>query len=256
MNKYSNKCYYDTIIRTPLLIKYPHQAHAGERIDRLVEAIDLFPTLCGLSGDTDAKLPFDGKDLNELVQNPTKTDGCPDVAFSESYSIKAIRKGRYKLIYTVVTGERELYDLEADPEELENVYDDPENDEIILSLKVELVKKMTKRPSPRRLAYIESLFDNAEIDTLRGMRKLNQWRDRIIDGGGFWAVCTDEHQLIVKPFSGSVSLLEVSEPRRETPDHRRLQPCDDPATADYMLDDLIDYISTTVRPVSLMVELD
>jgi arylsulfatase A-like enzyme len=49
-----------------------------------------------------------------------------------------VRTNRYKLIHFYGVDEWELYDLEKDPSELRNIYDDPANAALINELKSEI----------------------------------------------------------------------------------------------------------------------
>lgn len=66
---------YHTAIHSPLIIKIPNQTNIGKATEAVVETIDLYPTLCELSG---IPLPkhLDGKSLVKIINNPTaKSDG-------------------------------------------------------------------------------------------------------------------------------------------------------------------------------------
>ena len=56
-----------------------------------------------------------------------------------SMGYKAVRTERYKYIqYTDLEGMDELYDLEADPYEMNNVIDDPEAAQLLMDMQAEL----------------------------------------------------------------------------------------------------------------------
>lgn len=259
-NKYSNRCYYDHIVRTPMLIKFPEGRHAGMTVGAPVEAVDLFPTLRNLSGDKAPAPELDGKDLTAYVEDEQAAVGrYGETAFSESYSIKMIREGRYKLIYTVVTGDRELYDLETDPDEAENLYGRPEYAETVRRLKMKLIGKATAKPSARRSEYIDALFDSDAIESMGGMAKLAKWNDGIMDGGGFWMIYEEPYRMSVLPFRDEILLECEDVSRRESKDFRTYRELSgdtaDPVTEDRLLDRIIDYIYRGIRPVSVMAEL-
>ena len=72
-----------------------------------------------------------------------------------------VRNERYKLIQIYEFGEWEFYDLEKDPDELSNVYNDPEYQDEVSAMKSELERLRTK------------YGDN----TVTGM-KTQAWRDK------------------------------------------------------------------------------
>lgn len=113
--------FYDDSCRVPLLIRVPGKA-PGLSADP-VGLIDLYPTLCSLCGldipefceGTDAAPLLDGKSI------------CRDGIFAESVAYKRpdqagcmLRTGRFKYNY-YLNGEEELYDLLADPDELNDI---------------------------------------------------------------------------------------------------------------------------------------
>jgi arylsulfatase A-like enzyme len=254
-NKYSNTIYHDVIIRTPLLIKLPDQAYAGKKVDHLTEAVDLFPTLSSICGLDSSVLPLEGRDLMALVEGSSSRDKdgrWREVAFSESYSIKTLVKGDSKLIYHVNSPHGELYNLSEDPEERWNLYNDPVWHDKAVELKLEIVKKMTKRPSETRKSFIRSLFDDSRGQAIHAMDKLYKWDKSIVDGGGFWTVWRDGHRLTYIPFDDDLR-FEIVDPDLAIPaETLGLVPCDDQGKMEAMLDELLNYIATTIRPISLM----
>ena len=49
-----------------------------------------------------------------------------------------VRTETHKLVYYYETEEWELFDLQWDPNELQNIYDDPANTQLVAELKAEL----------------------------------------------------------------------------------------------------------------------
>ena len=131
---------YEEALRTPLLISYPKEIRQKSSTTGLSQNLDLAPTLLDVAGIT---VPGDmqGESLRRLWQDK-------DAAWRESiyyhYYEKGfgatphygIRTNRYKLIrfYDVVDA-WELYDLETDPAEMNNLYEDPEYGQIVNELK-------------------------------------------------------------------------------------------------------------------------
>jgi arylsulfatase A-like enzyme len=64
-----------------------------------------------------------------------------------------VRTARYKLIYFYENNEWELYDLEKDGAEMNNLYNDPAYKDIVYKLKKTLVelKQQYKDPEPSRI---------------------------------------------------------------------------------------------------------
>jgi N-acetylglucosamine-6-sulfatase len=140
---------YEESIRTPLIVRYPAAAEAGSRIDRLVSSVDLAPTVLELAGapigDNVQGRSFvpllEGNDTDWrqslLVEFYTYENPFPWLL---DMDYKAIRTERYKYIHWMQhPDEGELYDLVADPFEIQNVIDDPEMAGVLVDLRRQLV---------------------------------------------------------------------------------------------------------------------
>jgi hypothetical protein len=91
---------------------------------------DLAPTILD-AADATAGLPIDGRSLLRPAEHPGNLQGRSILIETRNYA--AVRTDRYK--YAVHdTGEVELYDLEADPDELQSLHADPAFDQVEASL--------------------------------------------------------------------------------------------------------------------------
>ena len=128
---------YEEAARVPLLVRGPGVERGGVS-GELVANVDLAPTILELSGARPTA-PIDGRSLVPFMADPGLLTGRPMLLQSyrdESEAAvgpnprvsvppyQAIVRGHFKLILHQ-DGEGELYDLELDPLELENVYGDP-----------------------------------------------------------------------------------------------------------------------------------
>jgi arylsulfatase A-like enzyme len=143
---------YDPVVRVPLLISSPGQ-QSRQDVSFPTSSIDLLPTLAHLSG---APVPAwcEGEILPRLggAEQPERSifmmDAKGNPAFSPLTDASfALRKGRYKLSYYIGFHEGgskgvrfELYDIEADPEELNDLYSD--SSPIAAALRKELLSKV------------------------------------------------------------------------------------------------------------------
>lgn len=122
---------YEGGIRVPLVVRWTGHVPAGTVSGEPVSGIDFYPTLLDLAG---VRLPeghtVDGVSLAGLWKKPSRRLKERDLAwyyplekdhFLGGKSAMAIRDGRWKMIEFLQTGERELYDLAADPGEEHNV---------------------------------------------------------------------------------------------------------------------------------------
>jgi arylsulfatase A-like enzyme len=117
---------YEEALRVPLLLQYPRLAPLPRRDGRMVLNIDLTRTLAELAGAPPARFQ-DGRSLVTLLDGTAASwrgdflaEGWP------SYPAwAAVREDRWKYV-EYATGESELYDLQADPFELQSLHADPQ----------------------------------------------------------------------------------------------------------------------------------
>ena len=116
---------YEGGVAVPLIISGRGVTRIGERESALVSSVDLFATIAALAG-TGTEEFNDSKSFAELLSNATT--GPREYAYAEVKRDMdplfrddwAIRNDRYKLIQRLSAGQ-ELYDLEADPFEEDNL---------------------------------------------------------------------------------------------------------------------------------------
>ena len=138
---------FETSLKAPLVIATPDsmKLKSGVATSSLVEFIDIYPTLCELTG---LPLPnhLDGKSMVPILKDPTSR--IKDNAISRFKEGDTIRTEQYR--YTIyrdkngqVTGHM-LYDHQKDPGENVNVADDASYAEVVQQLAVLLKKNMGK----------------------------------------------------------------------------------------------------------------
>ena len=123
---------YEESIRLPLLMRYPPKVRAGATPSAQALTIDLAPTILDLA----AAKPLPGIDGRSLVPllaaRGTPADWrrsflieyTTDIVFPRTLKMgyDAVRNERYKFIrYRELEGMNELYDLQQDPFELQNL---------------------------------------------------------------------------------------------------------------------------------------
>ena len=139
---------YEETIRTPLAMRRAGAIPAGTESDAFVSSVDLAPTMLAAAG---VAVPpeMQGRSLLPLLGG-TAPEDWRDSVLIEYYSdtvwprlvkmgYKAVRTDRWKYIrYVDLEGMDELYDLEADPYELDNLIEDPKAREPLAKLQAEL----------------------------------------------------------------------------------------------------------------------
>lgn len=129
---------YEESFRTPILMKYPKEIKAGTVIDKMIQNLDFAPTFLDYAGVTISD-EIQGESFRKLVNG--EVSEWRDAIYYTYYEFPGehhvkrhygVRTDRYKLIHFYYDiDEWELYDLENDPSEMSNVYDDPSYKKIV-----------------------------------------------------------------------------------------------------------------------------
>ena len=149
---------YEESFRTPLVMRLPEGLHARGDIQEMVQNIDYAPTFLALAG---APIPKDiqGESLLPLLQgkhpkNWRKSLYYHFYEYPAEHMVKrhyGIRTERYKLIHFYRDiDEWELYDLEKDPKEMNNIYGQEGTEKITKELKKQLWKLQKQYDDPIR----------------------------------------------------------------------------------------------------------
>ncbi len=142
---------YEESIRNPLLVRYPPLVAAGSRPEGLALSVDIAPTILEL-----ARVPVDdqiqGRSLVPLLAGDPPADWRQSLLV-EFYTYenpmpwlldmdyRAVRTDRWKLIHwTHHPDLDELYDLTADPYEMDNRFDEPGLASVRDELRAELAR--------------------------------------------------------------------------------------------------------------------
>jgi arylsulfatase A-like enzyme len=118
---------YEEAIRVPYIIRYRRLAPLERKDARLVLNLDFAPTFAELAGTSPATA-VDGQSLVRVLDGTAPswrsdflTEGWP----GSGLEWLTLREARWKYTEYDEESDRELYDLETDPYELENVASDP-----------------------------------------------------------------------------------------------------------------------------------
>ena len=107
---------FEESLRSPLIIHYPDIPKAGVRTEAVVETVDIFATLCELTG-----LPTpDELDSQSLVPPLKDPAAAGDLAISYHGGSKSVRTDTHRLILHR-SGEAELYDHRSKDGETKNL---------------------------------------------------------------------------------------------------------------------------------------
>jgi len=112
--KYST---YEGGIRMPYMMKWPGHIKAGQVYDEPVSTLDIVPTVAAACGvPTSEAQPLDG--INLMPYLTKEKSGAPhEYLFWKLAGYSAVRAGKWKLYLEPRKGIAKLFDLEADPQE-------------------------------------------------------------------------------------------------------------------------------------------
>lgn len=124
---------YDVVTRVPLIVWAPQRFRGDRTVDDLVQLFDLGPTILELAGVT----PAADMEAQSLLPALTETDFTPrehvfceqtgDMVMTGADFITMVREKRWKLVHLLGCDEGQLFDLESDPDEMRNLWDDPDH---------------------------------------------------------------------------------------------------------------------------------
>lgn len=164
---------YEECQRMPLLVRYPKAVKAGSTSSAICMNVDFAPTFLDFAG---VGIPSDiqGKSLREIMENEGKVpDDWRKAAYYHYYEYPAehsvkrhygIRTRDFKLIHFYNDIDQwEMYDMNRDPKEMNNIFDDME----YASQKKELMDLLEKTQA----AYGDVDPEEREIVLYKGDRR-------------------------------------------------------------------------------------
>lgn len=140
---------YEESFSTPLLVRYPKKIKAGSQTDALAINIDFAPTFLDYAG---VEIPADmqGRSLRPVLEC-TEKEGPKEwrdavyyhfYEYPSEHAVKrhtGVRTDKYKLIHFYNNiDEWELYDMENDPAEMQNLANNPEYADVLATMKQRL----------------------------------------------------------------------------------------------------------------------
>ena len=125
--------------RVPCIMRWPGVIPAGTECNELALSMDLHPTLAAITGATlPSDRTIDGKDIRPLMQAEKDAESPHESFFYyKRNSIEAVRSGQWKLHIRKDAEEmQQLYNLESDIGETENLYE--QHPEIVADLQTKI----------------------------------------------------------------------------------------------------------------------
>ena len=162
--------HYDSVIRAPFIISSPDRFPGGQTHEGVVSLVDFAPTILDIAGvpipegpkprepvSEDETAPWPGRSLVPVLtgeeSGTTGTALVEDDQDGYGLRLRTLVTQRYRL--TAYSGQSygELFDLQEDPEEVWNLWDDPAHRSVRDELRLELLDRImdTDYPLPRRM---------------------------------------------------------------------------------------------------------
>ena len=138
---------YEASIRVPLIVHGPARLGEGRKVSSIARNIDIAPTILGLAG-LEAPDSYEGRDLFDAGEASDAVALVYEYYWEFNYpqtpSTFALRDDRFKYIqYHGVWDTEELFDLQSDPDELNNRIDDPAHLETVIRMRAALFEAIS-----------------------------------------------------------------------------------------------------------------
>jgi len=142
---------YEGSARVPLLVSAPKRfgIRANSVIDRPVGLEDVMPTVLELAG-VDIPDSVDGRSLLPLLRGNGSAESTwreyMHIEYAAPFAYHALTDGREKYVWFAGDGREQLFDLENDPCELNDMAGDPDFAEKVSRWRRLMVRELTGRP--------------------------------------------------------------------------------------------------------------
>jgi len=187
---------YEEGMRMPFIVRYPKTIKAGSRTDAIVENVDYAPTMLEFAGVPTPSY-MQGKSFKSILETGVEPADSKKAAYYHYWMHMkhhanpghiGIRTKRYKLLFFYGAAEKsdtaatppawELYDLQRDPKEMNNLYDNPEYAGVIAELKTQLKDMRAKNgeddPKFACNKVIEDFWDYDDEDRAKAIAISNR----------------------------------------------------------------------------------
>jgi uncharacterized sulfatase len=149
---------FDHALQVPLLIRWPGVVKGGSQVKQMVSNIDTFASVLGmLHVDRPKGYKQEGMDFSGLLRPGGEKLAWRNAVFAQydphnglDAQMRSIRTERWHLVrqYKKTGQPDELFDLQDDPEELRNLYDDAKREKVRAQLQGRLTEWMRSVDDP------------------------------------------------------------------------------------------------------------
>jgi len=140
---------YNINMQIPLIFRHPHRIPGGIENDRMINQVDILPTLLDYIGLHDIEIANSpGKSFASMLEG--KEIAWDDTVFFEFVTVRVIETPKWKYLRRFPPSDpRELYDLEADAGETRNLIDSPGHTAVVAALDERLMAYFERHADPQ-----------------------------------------------------------------------------------------------------------
>jgi arylsulfatase A-like enzyme len=157
---YDKRFMYEESLRIPLIVRWPGVVRAGSRSDAMALNMDFAPTLLEAAGVA-VPAAMQGRSLLPILRGTVPSDWRTaiyyryyhDPGHHDTRAHYGVRTATHKLIHYWTKQQWELFDLRADPQELRNLYGQPEEEAVTAELRARLARLRAELEDDDRFAY-------------------------------------------------------------------------------------------------------
>ncbi len=128
---------HEEVLRVPLIMSVP--GYSPGRSDSIVELVDIYPTLSDLAG-LQTPPAVQGDSLVPVLRDPSAAVKEGALSFNKGHSFRV--PDWHYMRYT--DGTQELYDMNADPKEFDNLAESPQHADTLARLEKSLDKRLAE----------------------------------------------------------------------------------------------------------------
>ena len=140
---------FEEALRMPFIMSYPKKIEPGTSSKALLGNHEILPTLLDFAGVTPPDR-VQGRSFRKIAEGGTPPEWTKsfyyryyETTFWCDVQMEAVRTEKYKLIHYIGQDDWELYDLETDPKEVNNIYNNPDFAAVLRKMEAEL-KRLRK----------------------------------------------------------------------------------------------------------------
>jgi choline-sulfatase len=130
---------YETSVKVPFIISCPGSIPQGIVNDGLYSQYDFMPTILdylGFKNPESEKLP--GRSFAKVLQGKEDKGNENIIIFDEYGPVRMIRNHEWKYVHRYPYGPHELYSLDKDPDERDNLIENAQYDQIVSEMRCQL----------------------------------------------------------------------------------------------------------------------